>query len=299
MTTDSPMDEPADFRELAPCPVIDAHAHCFPDPLQAALWAWFDQYTWPVRYRLPAVESAAFQMNRGLAGQVLLTYAHKPGLARGLNRFLAAMVAANPGSLGLAAVHPDDHDPAGVLHQAWQNPGLVGAKLHLHVLGRPLDDPSFFPIFAACADQGRVINVHAGRQPASPGYGLDVTRICSAARTEKVLKEFPGLKLIVPHLGWDETEAYFALLDRYPDLVLDTTMILADFFPEVTVDLELLERHSQRVMYGSDFPNIPYDHTREVRHILGLGLSDRALSDILWRTADRVFGFGPEEPAHR
>jgi predicted TIM-barrel fold metal-dependent hydrolase len=45
-------------------------------------------------------------------------------------------------------------------------------------------------------------------------------------------------------------------------------------------------------MYGSDFPNIPYAHTREVRYILNLDLSEEALADILWRTADRVFGFG-------
>ncbi len=280
------------FKDLAPCPVIDAHAHCFPDPILGAIWAWFEKYTWPVKYQMPAEELAGYQLQRGLAGQVLLSYAHKPGVAEDLNDFLAAIVEANPDSLGLAAVHPDDRDPAEVLSRAWESPGLVGAKLHLHVLGRPLDDPSFFPIYKACIEEGRVINIHAGDQPASPGYGLDVTGICSAKRTEKVLAAFPGLRLIVPHLGWSETDSYFEMLDRYPELHLDTTMTLAGYFPTARMDFGLLERYSDRIMYGSDFPNIPYNHTREVRYILGLDLGEEAISNILWRTADRVFGFG-------
>lgn len=283
--------ETIDFRDLTPGPVIDAHTHCFPDWILKAIRSWFDKYTWPIRYQLSSAELARYQLARGLAGQVLLSYAHKPGVAHDLNRFLAETAAANPPSLGLAAVHPDDDDPAGILAEAWQNPLLVGAKLHLHVLGRPLDDPSMRPILAACADEGRPVNVHAGTQPASPGYGLDVTKICGLERTIRVLTEFPGLRLIIPHLGYDETEAYFELLDRYPDLVLDTTMVLADHFPGVEIEIGLLERFSHRIMYGSDFPNIPYEHTREVRTILGLGLSEKALADILGRTAARVFGF--------
>jgi predicted TIM-barrel fold metal-dependent hydrolase len=292
MSTKNQINDKAGFEQIAPCPVIDAHVHTFPDPILRAIWAWFDEYTWQARYQLPADELAGYQLKRGLAGQVLLSYAHKPGVARDLNRHLADMVEANPLSLGLAAVHPHDDDPAGVLAEAWKNPGLVGAKMHLHVLGMPMDDPAFYPIYAACADEGRLINIHVGRQPESPGYGLDVTQICGSERTEKVLREFPGLRLIVPHLGWDEADRYFILLEKYPELVMDTTMVLAGYFKDAPVDLKLLEQYSHRVMYGSDFPNIPYEHTQEVRHILSLGLSDESTEDILWRTADRVFGLG-------
>ncbi|MGA9520451.1 MAG: hypothetical protein WBV82_03245 [Myxococcaceae bacterium] len=33
-------------------PVVDAHVHLFPDGVFEAIWRWFDQYGWPIRYKL-------------------------------------------------------------------------------------------------------------------------------------------------------------------------------------------------------------------------------------------------------
>lgn len=33
-------------------PIVDAHVHLFPDNLFASIWQWFDQYGWPIRYKL-------------------------------------------------------------------------------------------------------------------------------------------------------------------------------------------------------------------------------------------------------
>ena len=35
---------------------VDAHVHFFPDHLFAAVCQWFDQFGWPIRYRLNSPE---------------------------------------------------------------------------------------------------------------------------------------------------------------------------------------------------------------------------------------------------
>lgn len=113
-------------------PVIDAHIHVFARPLFEAIWRWFEQYGWPIRYKLDADAVVAFLRSRGVSGMVLLHYAHKPGIARAMNAFVAEVARRTPTAVGVATVHPDDLDPAAILAEGFAM-GLRGVKLHCHV----------------------------------------------------------------------------------------------------------------------------------------------------------------------
>ena len=78
-----------------------------------------------------------------------------------------------------------------------------------------------------------------------------------------MLKDHPTLKLCVPHLGADEFDAYARLLERYDNLWLDTTMAVAGYFP-MALPARLLHVRPERILYGTDFPNIPYAWDREL-----------------------------------
>ena len=54
------------------------------------------------------------------------------------------------------------------------------------------------------------------------------------------------------------------MLDEFHNLHLDTTMLLADYFDPPRIDAGALESHSTRILYGTDFPNIPYEWDREL-----------------------------------
>ncbi|QRK09015.1 amidohydrolase [Archangium violaceum] len=268
-------------------PVVDSHVHLFPDGVFEAVWRWFDQYGWPIRYKLHTPQVVSFLLSRGVHRVVALHYAHKPGMARFLNAYIAEVARAEPRVWGLATVLPGEEGAADILAEAFAA-GLKGVKLHCHVQCFAPDAPALHEVYAACARAGRPLVMHAGREPASPQYKCDVHALCSAERVERVLEEHPTLKLCVPHLGADEFDAYERLLERHDNLWLDTTMAVANYFP-MRVPRRLLEVRPERILYGTDFPNLPYAWDRELKQLLALKLGDEVEAGILGQNSLRLF----------
>lgn len=274
--------------------VIDGHVHLFPDRVFEAVWRWFDRYGWPVRYKLFAPEIVRFLLGRGVARVVALHYAHKPGMARGLNEFMAAICRGEPRVTGLATVFPGEEGAVGILEDAFAS-GLAGVKLHCHVQCIGPDDPALHAVYELCTARDMPIVMHAGREPKSPHYACDPHALCSAERVARVLADHPKLRLCVPHLGADEYGAYERLLGRFDNLWLDTTMTAADFFP-VPTPIRLLASRPDRILYGTDFPNIPYAWDREVKRLAALGLPPEHLEALLGGTAASLFPAHTSEP---
>ncbi len=283
-------------------PVVDAHVHVFPPRLFEAVWRWFDTWGWPIRYRLQADAALDFLRARGVAHAVALHYAHKPGIARGMNRFVADLVGPRPDVTGVATVHPDDDDIAGILREGFAL-GLRGVKLHCHVQCFAPDDPRLDAVYATCAAAGLPLIMHAGREPKSPGYACDPHALCGVERVEAVLRAYPTVRLCVPHLGMDELAGYARLLVRYDTLWLDTTMTLADYFAPAdgvgASPRSMLEVRPDRVLFGTDFPNLPYAWDREIARIARMGLGEARLGMLLHGAAGSLFGAPLVQPSVR
>jgi uncharacterized protein len=279
-------EEGARLPEALP-PVIDAHVHLFPDRIFEAIWRWFEAHAWPVRYRVYAAEVARFLLSRGVSRVVALHYAHRPGMARSLNHFIASLCQDEPRILGLATVFPGEPGAGEILAEAFAM-GLRGVKMHCHVQCIAPDDEAMHEVYAACARAGKPLVVHAGREPKSPAYKCDPHALCSADRVSRVLSDHPGLKLCVPHLGADEFDAYERLLERHDNLWLDTTMAMADYFA-IEAPVRLLRCRPDRVLYGTDFPMLPYAWDRELKQLIAHKLPERDLAALLGENAARLF----------
>jgi predicted TIM-barrel fold metal-dependent hydrolase len=287
-------DEAGDYVPGSLPPIVDAHVHLFPDPLFEAIWAWFERHGWPIRYRLRAREVLDFLFARGVEQVVGLHYAHKPGIARGLNQFMASLAADEPRLCGLATVLPGEPEAPAILDEAFAL-GLRGVKLHCHVQCFAPDHPSLAEVYEVCSRWDRPLVIHAGREPNSPAYKVDPNLVCGVERIAAVLRDWPRMRVCVPHFGADEFEGYLALLERHDNLWLDSTMMLADYFP-LPPPRALLERRPDRIMYGSDFPNLPYSWDRELRLLDERGIDPEALESICGRTARGLFGLSDAKP---
>ena len=278
------LDDPEGEYLPAGLPVtVDAHVHLFPDHLFAAVWLWFEQFGWPVRYRLTSPEIIDFLLSRGVNHIVALHYAHKSGLARELNDYMAKLSQSHSRVTAMATVFPGEKNAADILEDAFQN-GLKGVKLHSHVQCFEMNSRQMNEIYEICTAHQKPIIMHVGREPKSPAYSCDPYDLCSSEELEHVLRNYPDLKVCVPHLGADEFDAYRRMLIKYDNLWLDTTMTLArylpmDFFPDLT------ELRADRIIFGTDFPNLPYAWDREIRALIELNLPDAVLEKILGKNA--------------
>ena len=268
--------------------VVDAHVHIFPREIFAAIHGWFDEHAWRIRYRLATSEVLDFLLSHGIAHVIALQYAHKPGISKTLNRYMAQKCREFPGRItGMATVFPGEDGAERILREAFES-GLSGLKLHAHVQCFDMNADEMDPLYAVCQSSEKPIVMHVGREPKSEAYRCDPYRICSAEKLKRVLGDYPRLKICVPHLGFDELSDYRKLIEKYDTLWLDTTMVLTDYFPiEEAVDLK--RYRLDRVMYGSDFPNIPYAWDRELKWLSESVTSDADLEWILNKSASTFF----------
>ena len=269
-------------------PVVDAHVHVFPDPIFKAVWGWFQEYGWPIRYQLTSENLIQYLLSRGIAHIVALQYAHKAGIARDLNAYMAGLCRLFPGKVtGMATVFPGEPDAGVILKEAF-NLGLSGVKLHTHVQCFDMQSDAMDQVCAVCEQAGKPMVVHAGQEPKSPAYHCDPYVLCSADKTERLLKQYPALKMCVPHLGMGEFDAYRRLIEEYDTLWLDTTMAITDYFP-MDAEISLADMRTDRIMYGTDFPNIPYAWDRELKKLMEHSLGPEALTNILGGNARALF----------
>ena len=268
--------------------MVDAHVHLFPDHLFSSVRKWFDRNGWPIRYRLTSEEIINYLLSRGINHIIALHYAHKPGVARDLNTYMARLCNSNRSVMGMATVFPGENDAGLILTDAFQD-GLSGVKLHCHVQCFDMNSDSMQEIYQTCKRYNKPLIMHVGREPKSPAYPCDPYELCRADKVEQVLKDHPDLKLCVPHLGADEFDEYRRLIEKYDNLWLDTTMTLADYLP-MDYFPDLTQWRVERVMFGTDFPNLPYAWDREIKRLVALNLSDDIITRILGENAVEFYG---------
>lgn len=270
--------------------VLDAHVHLFPERVFAAIWRWFAAHAWPVRYRLDAEGVIAFLRARGLEGMVGLCYSHAPGMAEGLNAFMAEVAARHPDFvIPFGTVLPGEPGAREVVRRALTVHRLRGLKIHCHVQGVGPGDERLEPVYDEAERFGVPLIMHAGPEPASPAYPCDPREICRAEGVAQALRRHPDLVLVVPHLGADRYGEYADLLAAHPNLYLDTAMAVTDYL-EPAPPLDLVRRWPRRILYGTDFPNVPYAWDRELRVLAGAGLPPADLAALAGGTARRLFG---------
>ena len=266
--------------------MIDIHTHLHPPRLFAAIRRWFAaNSSWDIAAQpQDPSEVAAVLRSAGVERFVFCSYAHRPHMARELNAWLV-QAARSLGGYGvpLATIHPDDPSCADDLRAAL-DAGCAGLKLHEDVQQVACDDARLDPIYDELAARNRFLLVHVGPIPWE--YKAREGR----ERVERVLQRHPNLTVVVAHFGVPDTLEYFELMVSHQHLYLDTTMVFAPTSPmraKVSA-VDAIEAHAERVVYGTDFPNIPHDYLAEYRGLESLGLQASTLRAVLHDNAERL-----------
>jgi len=65
-------------------------------------------------------------------------------------------------------------------------------------------------------------------------------------------------------------------------------MVITNYFP-IEKKIALGQYRSDRIMYGSDFPNIPYAWDREIKELEAANISNEVLEKISYKNAADFF----------
>ena len=285
-------DVPAVWRALGLPGLVDVHVHFMPERVLAKVWAYFDAVgpltgvRWPIAYRDGEQERLARLRRLGVRAFPSLVYPHKPGMAEWLNDWAREFAARTPDCLPTATFFPEPeaarYVPAAI------EAGTRVFKAHVQVGGYDPRDPLLDPVWGALSDAGLPVVLHAGSGPV-PG------RFTGPGPVTEVLRRHPGLTLVVAHLGAPEHAEFIELAERHAGVHLDTTMVFTDFLSEQFAPFppELVPRLAgvgPKVLFGTDYPNIPYPYAHQVEVLMRLDLGDAWLRGVLHDNATRLFG---------
>jgi predicted TIM-barrel fold metal-dependent hydrolase len=160
-------------------------------------------------------------------------------------------------------------------------------KVHVQVGDYDPRDAQLNEVWGLLAEAGTPVVVHCGSGPL-PG------RHTGPAPFGEVLAAHRRLTAVIAHCGAPEFAEHLDLVERYPNVHVDTTMVGTPFMNRLApVPPSVLPRLAQlqdRVVLGTDFPNIPYPFAEQLAALAGFGLGDEWLRAVCWTNGARLLG---------
>ena len=268
-----------------PRKIIDFHVHLFPDRMFDAIWKFFSAgYTWDVIYKFYTPDCISYLRERGVETIVYSNYAHRPGIAESLNEWNMGLLDEYPDLYCFAAFHPGDADSLAMAGKVLGHPRVLGFKLQLLVQNFHPHDERLFPLYELVMDRGKRILFHVGTGPVGNEFvGIEHFR--------KLLARYPDIPANVAHMGAYEYRDFMDLLDYHPNIYLDTSFAFFKEFQDrggFNLGNGPLEQHKDRIVYGSDFPNLILPRESEIDTLLGYGLTPDFYRQVFYENGKRI-----------
>jgi len=268
-----------------PSRIIDFHVHLFPDKMSDAIWNFFvREYRLNILYKFYYRECIEYLRSQGVVKIVYSNYAHRAGIAEGLNQWNLSILDEYPDLCCFAACHPDDANALAYTESILKHPRVLGIKLHFHVQCFYPYDRRLFPLYELITARKKRILLHVGSGPLGNEFvGVD--------HFKKVLEHFPDLPANIAHMGQFDYQEFMDLLEAHPALYLDTAFA---FFREqqgqggYNLGCELLEKYQDRILYGSDFPNLILPRESELETLADYNLSPEFYKKVFYENGNKL-----------
>jgi predicted TIM-barrel fold metal-dependent hydrolase len=215
----------------------------------------------------------------GVGGELLATHIDEvnPVLERYPDRFF-----------GWCGINPlGGMETLRYIERAVKELGFKGVHVYPHWFGVPINDRTYWPIYAKCCELGVPITLQVGKQ--SP---RSRAKLCARpCWIEDAAFDFPDLTLIGLHIGVPYDFEMIAAAINF-----ENVYIIADAHPPRTWSRQLVDYIAQRdftnpdgmkkVMWGTDWPvqNI----TKSLEEVRALDIPSEAFDGLLGENAIRI-----------
>ncbi|MEK7847964.1 MAG: amidohydrolase family protein [Chloroflexota bacterium] len=175
------------------------------------------------------------------------------------------------------------------LDRAVKQLGMIGVKFQQCVQGFFPDDRRFYPIYEKCVELKVPVLFHVGTTgagaglPGGGGFRLKWTK--PIPHIDDVAADFPELTIICAHPAWPWQEEMIAVLLHKPNVYNDLSGWSPKYFPD-TLKREIGGRLQDKMLYGSDYPEIPPQ--RWLADFEALGYKPDIMEKVLYKNTIRV-----------
>lgn len=272
--------------------IIDVHTHFMPKSVMDKVWNYFDSAgpmvgrSWTITYRTDEAARVEALREFGVRRFTSLVYPHKPQMAEWLNQWSAEFARETPNCLATATFYPEP-GAADYVASAIRS-GTRVFKAHIQVGDYDPNDPLLDEVWGVIEDSGIPVVIHCGSGP-QPG------RFTGPEPIRRLLRRHPRLTLIIAHMGMPEYRDFLDICLDSVGVYLDTTMAFTAFVDELMPfpagEQARVRAAGERIVFGSDFPNIPYGYVEALTAITAVpGIDDAWLRGVLHDNAARLFG---------
>jgi predicted TIM-barrel fold metal-dependent hydrolase len=131
----------------------------------------------------------------------------------------------------------------------------------------PINDKKFYPFYAKCVELDIPVQLQVGqslvydRRAPKRSVGRPIT-------LDAVACDFPELKIVGIHVGIPWTDEMVAMAWKHPNVYIGSDAHSPKYWPESFV--RYIDSYGQdKVMFGTDFPVLQFERTREEVEALG------------------------------
>jgi uncharacterized protein len=171
------------------------------------------------------------------------------------------------------------------LERAVEELGFIGAHFYPHWYELAPDHAKWYPYYAKCCELDVPVQMQVGQSMIyDPTY--PVRSVGRPITLDAVACDFPELKLVGIHVGIPWTDEMIAMAWKHPNVYIGCDAHSPKYWPESFV--RYVNSYGQdKVLFGTDFPILDFERTRE--EIEALGLKPEAKKKLLRENAVRVY----------
>jgi predicted TIM-barrel fold metal-dependent hydrolase len=277
--------------------IIDLHCYPNTEPwircqgpyVEALAKYWNRAWTWKQEDEVVA-EFAAAGVEAVLVALDLETTTGTPPCS---NDYVRAMQQRHPGRIihSWGAVDPFKGEIARQqATHAIAELGMLGFHFHPIMGHFAVNDRRFYPLFEVINALKVPVMIDVGTTGMGAGMpgGLGAKiRHAHPACIDELAADFPDLTIIAAHPGWPWVDEMTAVALHKGNVFWEMSGWAPKYFP-AQLKVDIRARLQDKVMFGSDYPSLPYD--RLLKEWRELGYADAVMEKIFHGNAERILG---------
>jgi predicted TIM-barrel fold metal-dependent hydrolase len=168
--------------------------------------------------------------------------------------------------------------------------GFVGFHFHPIMQHFAVNDRRFYPLFELIDALKAAVMIDVGTTGMGAGVpgGMGARiRHAHPSAIDDLAADFPTLKIVMAHPGWPWVDETTAVALHKGNVSWEMSGWAPKHFPP-SLKIDMRARLQDKIMFGSDYPSMPYD--RILREWGELGYASAVMDKIFHENAERILG---------